>query len=160
MSRPPIPQSSLTNSLADAPGREATKPVLPVLDDVFRRLEKQGRAQLNLPVVVPLAGRRLHVPYAYRNGILTWSVPHRFANQDVPAVNTAMRLAIEGDFLRRHENDDLGKKQLVVIPTFQARDNDQSIEDRVVKLLDDYRIQMVPENRVDAFAARVEKEAH
>jgi hypothetical protein len=134
--------------------------VLPILDDLFHRLEKQGRARLDFSVTVPLLGRLLRVPYAYKNGTFNLVKPQSFANQEASAIDVAMRLAVEGDLLRRHIDDDLGRKQLVIIPTFQLSDNGQEMKERVAKILEDYQIRVVPESDIDAFAAQVEQEAH
>jgi hypothetical protein len=140
--------------------RQKTKQGLPALDEVFRRLERQGRARLDLNVTVPLLGRRLHVPYAYQNGTLNLVLPQTFANQEASAVNVAMRLAMEGDLLHRHVEDELGQKQLVVIPTFQPSDNGRQLKDRVAKILCDYPIRIISESQMDTFVAQVEREAH
>ena len=79
------------------PAQQGGPPTLPALDDLFHRLEQAGRAQLNLDVTVPIVGRHLRVPYAYRNGAVNLVKPQLFPEPEDRAIGTAMRLAIEGD---------------------------------------------------------------
>lgn len=142
------------------PRQTRQRAVLPPLDDVFHRLEQQGRARLNVTVTVPLAGRRLQVPYAYRNGDLNLVKPQVFSGQEAPAVDLAMRLAVEGDLLQRHGAEGEGPTRLIVVPSFEPSDDGDMAKGRVRDILGEYHVRMVPEDQLDAFVAEVEQQAH
>jgi len=55
----------------------------------------------SVTVKVPIEGRSLHVPYAYRNGAMNLMLPQLFSCQQAPAVRTAVQLAVAGDLLQR-----------------------------------------------------------
>jgi hypothetical protein len=114
---------------------QARRPVAPELDSVFRRLTDQGRARLDWELNVPVVGRTLRVPYAYRNGAWNLVKPQRFSSSESSAINTAMRLALEGDLLQRHSNDEEGAKQLIVISLFPEEPETHSLTNRVSELL-------------------------
>jgi hypothetical protein len=138
----------------------AAMPVLSQVDSVFRSLEQQGRARLDWNVDVPVLGRPLHVPYAYRNGVWNLVKPHRFSTQEGPALRAAERLAIEGDLLFKNPTGDNGKKKLVVISSYEEGQNASSIKERVENVLRVYNVKTVPDSQVDGFLAEVEQEAH
>ena len=142
------------------PRRARERGVLPPLEDLFRRLEQEGRAQLNITVTIPLAGRRLHVPYAYRNGTVNLVKPQLFAEQEGPAIGAAMRLAIEGDLLQKRGEDEEGKKRLIVVSSFEPSGNGQELKSRVADILREYDVKSILDDEVPAFVAQVEQEAH
>ncbi len=134
--------------------------VFPTLDDLFHRLEQQGRARLNVTVTVPLAASRLHIPYAYRNGDLNLVKPQVFSGQEAPTVGLALRLAVEGDLLRRHGAEGDGPTRLIVVPSFEPSDDGDIAKSRVRNILHEYHVRTVPEDQIDAFVAEVEQQAH
>jgi hypothetical protein len=135
-------------------------PATPELDCVFHRLHDQGRARLDWEVSVPMVGRTLRVPYAYRNGEWNLVKPQRFSGTESSAINTAMRLALEGDLLQRHSNDEEGTKRLIVVSLFREDDHTGSLTDRVAELLGEYRVRTVKPAEIAQFAAQVERNAH
>ena len=137
-----------------------SQPMFPELDSFFQRLQQQGRAKLNWDVTVPVVGRPLHVPYAYRNGVWNLVKPQRFSSQESQAVGAAMRLALEGDLLHNHETDDDGKKNLIVVSTFDGNGSASQLQGRVERVLEEYHVKTVPASEIDSFLAEVEQEAH
>jgi hypothetical protein len=133
---------------------------LPALDGLFRRLEQAGRAQLDLEVAVPVVGRNLRVPYAYRNGALNLVKPQLFSESADRAIGTAERLAIEGDLLQRHGGRAEETKRLIIVSRFRHDGNGEEIQRRVGDILQAYDVKNVPEYEVPAFAVQVEREAH
>lgn len=142
------------------PSTEPSKPVAPELDEVFRRLHEQGRARLNWPVKVPILGRALRVPYAYRNGLWNLVKPQRFSGSETFVTNTAMGLAVEGDLLQKHGVDQDGKKRLIVVSVFADDGLSANVGNRVADLLSEYRVELVRQNELPKFLASVEREAH
>ena len=136
------------------PARQGSPPTLPALDDLFHRLEQSGRARLNLDVTVPIVGRHLYVPYAYRNGAVNLVKPQLFSESEDRAIGTAMRLAIEGDLLQKHGADAEGAKRLIIVSSFKPDGNGQEIKGRVADILREYDIKNITEEQVPAFAAR------
>jgi hypothetical protein len=142
------------------PRRAQPELAIPALDARFQQLHEQGRAKLNWEVTVPVVGRTLRVPYAYRNGMWNLVKPQRFSCQEGPALGAAMRLAIEGDLLFKHKSIDDGKKQLIVVSSFENDDKVERLRDRVQEVLREYHVATVIETQVNAFLSKVEQEAH
>lgn len=130
------------------------------LDLAFRQLQKEGRAKLDWDVMVPVLGRSLHVPYAYRNGVWNLVKPHRFSAQEGPALRAAERLAIEGDLLFKHSTDDNGQKKLIVVTSFEQDSAATNLQGRVEEVLGVYNVKTVLDTQVDTFLAEVEHDAH
>jgi hypothetical protein len=151
-------------------GRSRTQraePVAPQLEDAFQRLHNEGRAQLNLRVDVPLLGRSLRVPYAYQNGVLNLVRPYRFPKKEGAAIESAMRLAVEGDLLQRHGQNGGPAKKLIVVSLFShngaepaAANRVSQLLDRVSQLLAEYHVSNVQESQIHQFVSQVEQEAH
>lgn len=158
------PQNDLDALFAElVGGRPRTvpsKPVIPELDEAFRRLHGQGRARLDWAVDVPILGRTLRVPYAYRNGVWNLVKPLRFSGSETVVTNTAMGLAVEGDLLRKHGIDQDGEKRLVVVSVFADKGVSAAVRSRVADLLLEYRVGLVRQNELPGFLASVELEAH
>jgi hypothetical protein len=127
---------------------------------VFHKLEQEGRAKVNWDVTVPVVGRALRVPYAYRNGVWNLVKPHYFPSQERSAIRSALQLAIEGDLLYRHETEEGGKKQLIVVSSFDQGQNAADIQGRVNHVLQEYNVKTVGDAQVSEFLTQVAKDAH
>lgn len=149
--------AELVGGIARYPSPE---PIFPELDSFFLQLQQQGRAKLNWDLTVPVVGRPLHVPYAYRNGVWNLVKPQRFSSQEAQAVGAAMRLAIEGDLLHNHETADEGKKNLIVVSTFDENGAASQLQGRVQRVLEEYHVKTVPASTLSSFLAQVDREAH
>lgn len=136
--------------------KKATR--LVVLDNVFHRLAREGRARLDVKIDVPVIHRPLLVPYAYRNGTLNFVMPHQFSRHQGHAIDSAVKLAVDGDLIRRHPFDGGLQNKLIVIPSFSGEDPE--LKSRVDELFSNYQVDVVPESEVSSFAERVAKEAH
>ena len=71
-----------------------------------------------------------------------------------------MKLAVEGDLLVRHGADEQGEKRLVVLANFAADDPNQSLKERMLKILAEHRVRAVSPEQVAAFAEEVQRVAH
>ncbi len=131
-----------------------------LLNAAFRQLKNEGRAKLDLDVAVPVLGRSLHVPYAYRNGIWNLVKPQRFSAEEGKALRVAERLAIEGDLIYKHGTGLDGKKRLIVVSSFQKDHDTADLQGRVQKVLNEYNVETVLEDGVEDFISKVEQEAH
>jgi hypothetical protein len=158
------PSAELDGLFAELVGgrsmRQRGAPLSPQLDDVFQSLQKEGRAQLNLTVEVPVVGRSLRIPYAYQNGRLNLVKPQRFSNEENLATETAMRLAIEGDLLQRHTQPGETERKLIVVSFFTQNDRNGTIAARVSKLLGEYEVKTIGDDEISQFASQVVREAH
>jgi hypothetical protein len=156
------PQNDLDSLFAELVGGRARtqsqEPVTPELDHVFHRLHGEGRARLDWQVNVPVLRRTLRVPYAYRNGDWNLVKPQRFSGNETSAMSIAMRLAVEGDLLQRH-SDEEGPKRLVVVSLFSGNGDAQTVPNRVTELLGEYDVRTVKASDIPQFAAQIEKEA-
>lgn len=157
------PQEDLDELFAELVGGRSSaqrrEPLSAELNELFQRLHGEDRARLNWTVEVPVLGRSLQVPYAYRNGVWNLVRPTKFSPKVNVAVSVAMRLAMEGDLLQRHEDeDDEGPKRLVVVTLFSEDGNGQC-SSRVQELLTEYNVKTVRQEEVGVFAAEVEQDA-
>ncbi|MHB1036394.1 MAG: DUF3037 domain-containing protein [Pirellulales bacterium] len=142
------------------PARQSEQPTVRALEDLFRRLHEANRASLRLDVTIPIVGRHLRVPYAYRNGALNLVKPQLFHEPENQAIDSAMRLAIEGDLLQKHRLDSEEATRLIVVSSFNRDSHGQEMKDRVTHILRAYEVRNVTEDQVPAFVAQVEREAH
>ena len=139
--------------------RVQKKELFPALHDAFAKLTSEGRAELDLRVKVPVLERTLEVPYAYRNGCLNLVRPQRFPSREATSMDSAMRLAIEGNLVKRHGTTQSADTQLIVVSSFEEEQNTDLVS-KVNTLFDEYEVQSVSENRISEFVAKVEYEAH
>jgi hypothetical protein len=135
------------------------EPEIPALDQAFRRPALQARVVFNPLVVVPVVGRALKVPYAFRNGVLNLVKPQRFVSEDKRATGTAMQLAIEGDLLYTHSEAGEQRK-LIVVSAFPDAESVRDLRARVDNVLGKYNVRVVHEDQIEEFAAEVEHETH
>lgn len=154
------PDLSRLETVKEMVGGRSARHVLtrhhPLLDHTFHRLQSEGRARLDWTVPVPVVGRSLKVPYAYRNGNWNLVKPQTFTADENQSTNAAMRLAVEGHLLRKHGADAEGEKRLIVVSSFEA----DAAREHVTNLLDEYAIKQVSDEALSAFVAQVEREAH
>jgi Protein of unknown function (DUF3037) len=140
--------------------RSRSQPVLPTLDETFLSLQRQGRAKLDWEVTVPVLGRQLRVPYAYRNGVWNLVKPYQFSGQEASALVAATRFAIEGDLLFKHESENHGKKQLIIVSSFERVTQSDDLQNRVQEVLHEYNVKTVLDTQITEFLSQVELEAH
>lgn len=133
--------------------------LFPELHDAFERLKSEGRAQLDLRVTVPVLQQSLDVPYAYQNGSLNLVKPQRFSSKESASIGAAMRLAIEGDLVKRHGTAQSDNARLIVVSSFDDPNN-EALVSKVDSLFQEYSVKTVAQNRVADFVAQVENEAH
>jgi hypothetical protein len=139
--------------------KEPPPPELRELDQLLRQPKLENRIQFDKRVRVPLIGRELRVPYAYQNGALNLIKPHRFPESEDTATSAAMRLAVQGDLLYRHKEDEI-ERRLIVVSTFGQSQVDQSLRDRISKILEEYHTRLVPQAKIPEFVREIDREAH
>jgi hypothetical protein len=103
--------------------------------------------------------RTVRVPYAYRNGAVHLVKPERFSDVESAATDTAMKLAVEGDLLRRYGKDQEGEKKLIVVSTFASGKPRRSLKNRVVGVLKEYHVKTVLPADLRHFVEVVNEEA-
>jgi len=158
VSDPSADLDSLFEELVGGRARyERRPPEIARLEQVFRRPSMQRRVLFDPPVIVPVIGRELKVPYAYRNGQLNLVKPQRFPADK--ATTIAMHLAIEGDLLRRYPESG-EKRQLIVVSAFAGTVAANGLRERVDKVLGEYEVRVVHEDEIQEFGKEVEREAH
>jgi hypothetical protein len=133
--------------------------VSPELARVFAQLALEGRAQRNVKARVPVVGKEIRAPFAYRNGVLHLVKPHLFSAEEGAATSAAMKLAVEGDLLARHGTDAEGEKHLVIVAGFPREKESQAIRQRVLGVLGEYKVRSVTPEQVASFAEEVKREA-
>ncbi len=135
------------------------KLLFPELDRLFRKLKSEGRAEIDKRVTILMLERQLDVPYAFFNGSLNLVKPHRFSRRFKSSMDTAMRLAIEGDLIHRHGTSECGKARLIIVSSFENED-DEKLANRVHGLFREYKVTTVEREHVDDFVAKVKQQAH
>lgn len=163
VSRPDEDLAGLFAALVeDKPKRVgSSKLVFPDLDKAFKELASIGLAKLGQAVPLPLLGKSLKFPYAYRNGEMNLVKPKRFSKDENRATNAAMRLALEGDQIARHGAEADGvKKQVVIVAAFEDAHSASALKDRVVNVLEDYHVKAVPQAKLPGFIEQIRREAH
>lgn len=135
------------------------KQLFPTLHQTFEKLQSEGRAEIDMRVTVPILERKLSVPYAFSNGSLNLVKPHRFSHSDSGSMNTAMRLALEGDLIKRHGTVQCSNARLIVVSSFEDSDDTEFMQ-KVNGLFGEYKVQNVDQQHLDEFIAHVQQEAH
>lgn len=115
-----------------------------VADDGSEASVRKRLAQsLNLPAVkskiyksvkvkIPIDGRELNVPFAFRNGRFNLIQPARFQSDN--ALQTAYRYAVEGESIYETRHERYGKLQLMVVGSFRDKnDENKAIVQRVLE---------------------------
>lgn len=160
---PPRDLDSLFDELVGGVAlRVSTKrvPAVPELEALFQRLQREGRAQLNVSLTVPVLGSQLRVPYTYQNGVLNLVKPERFPEDRGKALRIAGQLALHGDLLRRHQ-EQLGQPaELIVVASYPECADLGDAPERIADVLSEYEVPTVNSAGLRDFIARVESEAH
>jgi hypothetical protein len=130
----------------------------PELSEVFYRLQKEQRIWDPKPIKVPVLGRKLDVPYAYRNGVINLVQPQVFAGAK-RAEAQAATLAINGNLISRHLIDGEQHK-LIVISTQEDEKQAREIDEHIAPLFREYQVRLVRPQDAEDFASEVEKSAH
>lgn len=133
--------------------------LFPRLDKTFRELQSEGRAELDKRVTIPILEKSLDVPYTYSNGALNLIKPLKISRADGTSMNTAIRLALEGDLINRHGTVQSAKTRLIVVTAFEKL-NDASFIKRVNDLFGEYDVENVNKQRLRDFIEKVKREAH
>jgi hypothetical protein len=147
--------------VGDHDHRRRRRPVvLPTaINSVFERLAQSGKVWRPGSVSVPVIGRSIDIPFAYRNGVENYVKPVLFASDMQRVDATAAKLAVDGDQLRRHPEQGLGEtvgRQLVVV---SASASDPATEARVAPVFKAYGVVYVPVEEAGRFADKVLGEA-
>lgn len=129
------------------------------LHETFLRLRDEGKAEIKKRITVPVVGRELAIPFAYRNGRPNFVMPRVFPSIERVAVNMAMHLAIEADLIQRHGIDDCRDARFIVVSAFEDSDG-LAITDKVHGLFEDYKVTHIAENLIDEFLEEVIRDAH
>lgn len=138
---------------------ESTATILPpVLASVFEILQRQRKIWNPGTIVVPVFGRKLDVPYAYRNGVVNFVKPFMFAS-DRRAESQAANLAVNGDLIRKHSPQ--GEEQrLIIVSTNESPEREKEIGEHVQPLFNEYGVRLIRPSQVETFAREVEASAH
>jgi hypothetical protein len=133
--------------------------VLPTaINHAFEQLKVSRKVWAPGRIEVPVIGRSIDIPYAYRNGIVNYIKPAIFAD-DARVDDRAARLALEGDQLHKNPEEGLAGKterQLIVV---SAAASDAQVEKRVAPFFEAYGVKYIHKDDADQFAERVLREA-
>jgi hypothetical protein len=129
---------------------------LPQIEALFANPTLAQRIHRNVSVRV--LGQSFRVPYEWTNGHPNLVLPQRFEADDNRANTTAAKLAVKGHRLWTKPDDHVQRK-LVVVPCF-ATGTPDPLRARVGEVLADLDVEIVPQERLDQYAARIRTEAH
>jgi hypothetical protein len=135
------------------------KQLFPVLQQTFEKLQSEGRAEIDKRVTIPILERTLSVPYAFSNGSLNLVKPQRFSHRAGASTNSAMRLALEGDLIKRHGTEQCSNARLIVVSSFEDESN-ADLVNKINGLFHEYEVKNIDKQHVDEFVVEVEQEAH
>ncbi|MBN1489356.1 MAG: DUF3037 domain-containing protein [Phycisphaerae bacterium] len=161
VSNPEADLDHLFDELVGGPARQPRKgaaEVVPELDRIFHRPSLRNRVLFDQEVQVPVVERSLRIPYAFRNGVLNLVKPQAFSNDVNAATRAAMSLAITGDLLRRHPNEQGKEARLVVVPAITPAACD--VVERVRAVLSEYCVRTVLPEDITEFGEEIERTAH
>lgn len=109
------------------------------LDEVFRRRDLVSKIRRKVSIEVPVLRRRVEVPYGYQNGRFNLIQPVSFSQKSVEkATERACQYAVEGDFLYRHPDSEVGAMQLVIVGDFVRSEGQEAVRD----LLTEYHVKL------------------
>ena len=128
------PEQQLNELFAELVGDSVRREV-GVKDRLAESLEQpslQSKLYKSISIEVPIDGRQLQVPFAFKNGRFNLIQPVRFRSND--PLPTAYRYAVEGDSIYGTEHDTFGKLKLLVVGNFRSRsDENRQIVKRVLQ---------------------------
>jgi hypothetical protein len=147
--------------VGDEADRKHRKPaMLPTaINQVFEQLASSGKVWQPGRVKIPLNGRSIDIPYAYRNGVLNYVKPVVFSHGTQRIDDKACRLAVEGDQIRKdhdHRVEGVAGRQLVIV---SASASDSEAESRVAPVFKEYGVVYIPRKAAEEFARKVMLEA-
>jgi len=132
--------------------RVKVKPALPSrLEEVFARLQREGKASCPHRIVVPHAGKRFHVDATFDNGV------RNYVRAEPLVESRLAELGFHGQLISRHRIDE-HEGRLVVVAT--TPDSDSRLEIRFADALAACHTRFVSFQEVEAFAQEVERDAH
>ena len=140
--------------------QQEKQPKLPELDAIFRRPSLQQRMKFDVSITIPVLGQVIKIPYAYQNGTQNLVLPEIFSDKEGHAIYRAERLAIEGDLLSRHPDEQGNKRKLIVVMKAGERADDVQVLQRISDLLNEYHVRSVLPDQLSQFAQEVEATAH
>jgi hypothetical protein len=148
----------LFEELVGGPASASSKSrsLFPELRDLFVRLKEEGRASIDYHYRLPVFEQDFKVPFAYRNGTLNLVKPQKFLER-VP--QTVLELATRGNLIRKHGLPDEPHSRLIVVPRFESTCAPEFVS-HVDRLLTDFDVTHVPEQKLDHFITLVDSEAH
>ena len=117
---------------------------------------KVGRASVDYHYRLPVLEQDFKVPFAYRNGTLNLVKPQRFLDR---APQKVLELATRGNLIRKHGLPDEPHSRLIVVSRFESTCEPEFIS-HVDRLLNEYDVTHVPEQKLDHFITLVDSEAH
>ena len=150
------PHEDLERLFAQLVGRREVSarrpPPVPLLHQAFRSPELAPRMTFGLRVTIPIVGRPLAIPYAYRNSAIQLVRPQHFA--PAKAKDVGMRLALEGDLLHKHPEDNL-ERRLIVVPVFEQLNETSELRHVLDDLFHTYAVRVVWPEQVEDFTKEV-----
>lgn len=132
----------------------------PDISNIFDPLLLGAPIQKDLKVDVPTLNQKLSIPYGYLNDSMNYIKPHGFSSREQSAVQSASHLGVQGLMLNNHpidiDGDKIGRK-LIIVASFDGRS--AHVKDRVMELLCEFPVRVVPMNDVQSFAQEVKAHA-
>jgi hypothetical protein len=101
----------------------------PDLEPAFSPLVAAAKVVRDPPVIVPVTGKRIHVPFAYLNGEYHMVKPQAFTRTMDAALASASHLGVQGRLLREHVRVEGRRLKLTVVGSFSSTSVRGAVED-------------------------------
>jgi hypothetical protein len=130
----------------------------PALSEVFYRLQQQRKIWKPGTITVPVFKRKLEIPYAFKNGLVSFVKPEVFSATR-RAETQAATLAVNGDLIQKHLING-EKHRLIIVSTHETPEQTKEIDEHVGPLFREYGVRLVRPQDFQDFAREVESTAH
>jgi hypothetical protein len=100
------------------------------------------KVRQDIPVTVPILGRKIRIDYGFQNGRFNLIQPVSFRAEPSSCVTTACRYAVEGKSLHEHADPEFGAMQLIVVGDFRSKRDDTQRD--VSRILNAHEVRLLP----------------
>lgn len=150
--------------LVERPSEKLTKPTPPELlppglADTFYQLSQRHYIYDPGRVQVPVLGSRMDIPYAFQNSSVHLIKPEIFPKGKA-AETKAAKLAVSGDLLQTHPDENGMERRFTVISTQEDTAEAKTVNERVAPVFEHYHIRLVRPYQAEEYATEVKKLLH
>ena len=127
------------------------------LDELMNQPGLAEKVAKNVRIYVPVIHFPLMIPYAYQNGAYNLVYPKDFSPRRGTATKQACQLAAEGRLIGNHEDPQLGRMKLLVIPELQEHGN--GLVSTIEQVFREHDVRVVWPTQLDDLAVEIRSTA-